>query len=174
MGIVSNTFYVDLLQKIGAPPTTNNIDILKKWQNHEGGNATYNPLNTTRTKADSTNYNSVGVKNYGSFDVGTDATAETLLLRYYKPILNAFRDNKPLDFWRNNSDIADSLRTWGTSNFATYLNKPSKPDTTTVVKQDKPPVKDNSKRNRTLFWIGGGVVTFIAGTLVYNHYNKKK
>ena len=54
MGIVSNYYYRNLVQKIGAPPTTNNIDILKKWQNHEGGNATYNPLNTTRKKEDST------------------------------------------------------------------------------------------------------------------------
>jgi len=176
MGIVSNTFYVHILQKIGAPPTTNNINILKTWQNHEGGTATYNPLNTTMKDVDSTNFNSFGVKNYGSFNTGTEATADTLLLRYYKPIVNAFKDNEPLAYWRNNPAIRQSLNTWGTVNWANSLNKPTTSGYSgysgeVVV---KPAKKDNSKRNKTILIIGGSLVLFTAGSFAYDYYKNRK
>jgi hypothetical protein len=48
------------------------------WMQAEGDAGRFNPLNTTHSMPGATNFNSVGVKNYASFEDGVTATAETL------------------------------------------------------------------------------------------------
>jgi hypothetical protein len=74
-----NEYYVKVLEKFNAPLTEGNILFLKGWRQAEGGKATWNALNTTLNKANSTNFNSVGVKNYPSLEVGAQATVDTLI-----------------------------------------------------------------------------------------------
>jgi len=90
------------------------------WAAAEGGKASFNPLNTTLWRPGSTNYNSVGVKNYPSFDVGVEATASTLnygadRFKYgYRPIRRRFRKN------RNAERILRAVEAseWGTGGLA--------------------------------------------------------
>jgi len=62
------------------------------WAQAEGGGATNNPFNTTMSGYGATgNYNSVGVKNYGSSQQGLQATAATLMNGKYGNIMQALR-----------------------------------------------------------------------------------
>lgn len=75
-------FAVALLQRLGAPVTTNNVAALVAFAAQEGGHyynsARFNPLNTTRTMVGSQSKNSAGVKAYRDWDQGVEATAQTL------------------------------------------------------------------------------------------------
>jgi hypothetical protein len=51
----------------------------------------WNPLCTTQPWAGSTNYNSVGVRNYATFKDGVDATIETLTNGLYDELLDTMR-----------------------------------------------------------------------------------
>lgn len=116
-------YFEKVLGMIGAPITNNNLSILLYWAKHEGGNASFNSLNTTMKAPGTTDYNSAGVKNYPNIETGINATAKTLLLNYYKPIVNALRANKSISFYYGNQDIIKALTTWGTVNFANELKK---------------------------------------------------
>ena len=118
-------FFDAVLQKIGAPVTNNNLSILLYWAQHEGGKASYNSLNTTMKAAGTTDYNSAGVKNYPDAQTGINATAKTLLLSYYRPIVEALRANKSISYYYGNQDIIKALKTWGTVNLADELSKTS-------------------------------------------------
>jgi len=131
MAKVSDLFYAKTLQYMGVLPTTNNVNFLKTWQSFEGGNAKNNPLNTTYKLTGATNYNSAGVKNYETDNDGIKATAKTLLLNYYKPIVKGLKENQPLSWYKNNAEVNKALKTWGTIGFANYLNKPQTPSTET-------------------------------------------
>ena len=131
MAKVSDLFYAKILQYMDVLPTTNNVKFLKTWQSFEGGNAKNNPLNTTYKLTGATNYNSANVKNYETDNDGIKATAKTLLLNYYKPIVKGLKDNQPLSYYKNNAYVNKALKTWGTIGFANYLNKPSTPSVTT-------------------------------------------
>lgn len=80
-----------LLGGVNAPVTPDNLRLLTAWQHAEGGTATNNPFNTTQSSPGATNYNSVGVKNYGSPDQGLAATVATLQNGRYDPVLSALR-----------------------------------------------------------------------------------
>ncbi len=74
-----------LLAYMHLPVTQSNIAFLVGWANREGGNwhntARYNPLNTTLRYGGSTvmgGGNSAGVQAYSSWQVGLEATAQTL------------------------------------------------------------------------------------------------
>lgn len=66
------------LQRLGAPTNRANLYAVVSWIQAEGGKAKCNPLNTTLFKPGCTVYNSSGVKNYPSVEVGLEATVETL------------------------------------------------------------------------------------------------
>ncbi len=83
-------FAQDVLKGVGAPVTSENVRALKAWALAEGTRAANNPLATTRTHSDTTNFNSVGVKNYSSYADGLQATIETLQNGRYPNILAAF------------------------------------------------------------------------------------
>lgn len=57
-----------------------------------GQGAKWNPLGTTIAWPNTTNYNSVGVKNFASFKDGVDATVKTLQLGPYVGVLQKMRE----------------------------------------------------------------------------------
>jgi hypothetical protein len=100
-----------LLNKLGVPSTSTNIDAMQKWMNAEGGHwhntAGYNPLNTTLKLPGSTLMNSgpgraAGVQHYTDWDQGLQATISTLTgqnagARGYTDIIQAMKDGKSVD-----------------------------------------------------------------------------
>lgn len=68
----------EFLVRIGAPITHRNLLVLMAWMQAEGGTARWNPLNSTHDAPGATIYNWASVKNYPSFEVGMQATVETL------------------------------------------------------------------------------------------------
>jgi hypothetical protein len=99
-----------VLRRIGAPVTPNNLRALDAWQRAEGGNARFNPLNTTQPMPGATNYNPVGVKNYINPNQGTGATVKTLLNGRYDHIVTGLRKNSsPVEVAR-----AVAASPWGT------------------------------------------------------------
>ena len=69
-----------LLSSLGAPQCQDNLTVLVAWQVAEGTAAAYNPLATTHDMPGATAFNSVGVRNFPSVEVGLQATVETLRL----------------------------------------------------------------------------------------------
>ncbi len=83
---------VALLDRLGAPVTTENIRALAAWIGAEANNARFrNPLATTMGAAGATDVDEVGVKSYPTDDIGLDATVRTLTNGLYEPILSAMR-----------------------------------------------------------------------------------
>ena len=68
----------ELLRAVGAPVCSNNLVSLVTWQTAENTTAAWNPLATTQPAAGTTDFNSVGVKNYPSPAAGIAATVATL------------------------------------------------------------------------------------------------
>ena len=104
-------FYKAVLTGIGATVTPEKMKFLKAWRQAEGGKANYNPFNTTKTAPGTTDYNSVGVKEYPDRQTGLEATIKTLKLPYYKDLVS-----KLLNDSSTAEEIASSpdLETWGT------------------------------------------------------------
>jgi len=107
------TFIDGVLRAIGAPLTTTNRLLLAAWASAEGTKAKFNPLATTQPAAGASNFNSVGVKNYRSFQQGVQATATTLQNGHYQGIVSALRrgDVAPNDVVNR---YAREFDTWGT------------------------------------------------------------
>ena len=102
-----------LLQQINAPLTKQNVAFLDAWQQSEGGTAANNPLNTTQPASGASDYNSVGVKNYPSPNVGIQATAQTLQNGRYPIILSALRSGNPNSIFTTTG--FRQIQTWGTN-----------------------------------------------------------
>jgi hypothetical protein len=66
------------LRVMGAPTCHANLVVTIAWQAQEGTQADWNPLATTHRLDGSTDFNSVGVQNYGSLAQGLQATQETI------------------------------------------------------------------------------------------------
>ena len=103
-------FAVDLLGRMGMPETTENVRAVMAWQAAEGTRATFNPLATTQKSSGATDFNSVGVKNYTSYEQGLQATVTTLYNGRYEEILAALRDGSSA------KRLADAVANspWGT------------------------------------------------------------
>jgi murein DD-endopeptidase MepM/ murein hydrolase activator NlpD len=103
-----------LLGRIQAPVTPQNLRAVNAWTQAEGGGATNNPFNTTLSMPGATSYNSVGVRNYGSPQQGILATADTLLNtgggKTYAPLVAALRQGS------NPMAVAQAIAAspWGT------------------------------------------------------------
>lgn len=99
----------DVLKRIGAPVTKQNLRFLRAWQAQEGGwthnSATYNPLNTTHGPGKS--INSVGVKQFGDYQTGMDMTAQTILNGRYPNLVQGLRAGNPYT-----SNVSGDLSTW--------------------------------------------------------------
>ena len=130
-----DSFFQAVLQALGAPITPDNMVALRAWNQAEGMEPqNFNPFATTQAAPGATDVNSVGVKQYPSFDEGVTATVQTLTNGYYAPIVAALRAG-------NNSiavgqAIANSP--WGTGGLVlSILNgggplSPSGPDSSTL------------------------------------------
>jgi hypothetical protein len=82
----------DFLTKVGVPITKENVRAITAWEQAEGTAARFNPLATTQSGyAGETQFNSVGVKNYVSYQDGIDANAKVLQNGLYGNILDALR-----------------------------------------------------------------------------------
>ena len=90
-------FAVALLNKLEAPVTPKTIAFISAWCQQEGTKAVNNPMATKYSHGMKgiSNFSSVGVKNYATFDQGVEATANTLKLHYYPQILKAIRSGNP-------------------------------------------------------------------------------
>jgi hypothetical protein len=78
-----------------AKQSRSNYKLLHVWRECEGGNASYNPLNTTEPWPGATNYNSVGVKNYPTGKAGIQATYTTLVNGHYNGIVGGLKKGTP-------------------------------------------------------------------------------
>jgi len=90
-----DAFYGKILSGIGAPVTPENKRFMYAWRVAEGGQAAFNPFNTTQGAPGATNYNTAGVKNYTSEEQGVAATVKTLLNGRYGEIVSVLRDGGP-------------------------------------------------------------------------------
>lgn len=91
-GVDVDQFARDVLARVGAPVTGENMRLMRAWVSSEGTAARFNPLATTKTAAGATAFNSVGVKNYTSYDQGVTATVQTLLNGRYPAVLSGLRE----------------------------------------------------------------------------------
>jgi cell wall-associated NlpC family hydrolase len=123
------------LKLIGAPTTKSNILFLQAWHAGEGSNATYNPLNTTRTGyAGSTNFNSANVKNYISAQQGLQANADALTKTgYYQDIVDALRAGNVTPARLAALVIASP---WGTKHFPSLKDVQAAQDVPTAQSSD--------------------------------------
>lgn len=87
----TGNFASDILNGIGAPVTPENIKFIEAWMRAEGGADHNNPLNTTQGAPGATDFNSVGVKTYTSYEQGVQATIQTLTNGLYGNILDALK-----------------------------------------------------------------------------------
>ena len=87
-----NDYAHELLDLLSAPHDDANAWALVSWMQAEGGNATWNPLNTTRDAPGATDYNSVHVKNYPDSKTGLLATSLTIKQPNFEHILGALKD----------------------------------------------------------------------------------
>ncbi|HZR12418.1 MAG TPA: hypothetical protein VFC33_04135 [Acidimicrobiia bacterium] len=81
----------DFLTRLGMPVTSENVRAIVAWEKAEGTKAQFNPLATTRSMPGASNFNSVGVKNFASYQDGIEANAEALTNGRYPNILAALR-----------------------------------------------------------------------------------
>jgi hypothetical protein len=90
----THDFAVDLLHGLGFPVTASNVQAIMAWCQAEslpGKGALFNPMNTTQGAPGASNFNSVGVKNFTSYEQGLQATIKTLKNGHYGPILQALQ-----------------------------------------------------------------------------------
>jgi hypothetical protein len=110
-------FATDLLNRLGMPQTQENLRAMVAWQTAEGAAASFNPLATTRYAPGATDSNSVGVKNFRSYEQGLQTTIDTLRNGLYGNILAALRNGNSAT--RVAQAIADSP--WGTGDGVTAV-----------------------------------------------------
>ena len=81
----------DFLTKLGMPVTNENVQLMVAWQKAEGTRAQNNPLATTQNMAGATRFNSVGVKNFATYDDGITANVKAITNGRYENVLAALR-----------------------------------------------------------------------------------
>ena len=91
------------------------------WGVAEGSEALWNPLDTTEPAPGATNYNSAGVKNYPSLQVGLEAVYATLHNGHYAPILACLAD--PTGSSAMALAAAVGRTPWGTGNFSPIVER---------------------------------------------------
>jgi hypothetical protein len=106
----------DILKALGLTPTQNRMGFMYAWMAGENTRARNNPLATTWNMASvdpgQTNFNSVPVRNYSSWDIGLKATVNTIKLAYYKSIRDFLAADRPMN--EGKSTLAAAFNTWGT------------------------------------------------------------
>ena len=80
------------------PITAENVRAISAWEQAEGTKASFNPLATTQGGfAGETKFNSVGVKNYATYQDGIDANVHGITNGRYPNILDALRAGQQRD-----------------------------------------------------------------------------
>jgi hypothetical protein len=100
----------DFLTKLGMPITAENMRAMQAWQQAEGTAAQFNPLATTQGGyPGETNFNSVGVKNFTSYEDGLAANVKVIQNGLYGNILAALQKGN------NAMDVAAAIKNspWG-------------------------------------------------------------
>jgi hypothetical protein len=91
-GVDSVGWARDFLAKLGMPITSENVKAVSAWEQAEGTKASFNPLATTQSGfTGETRFNSVGVKNYATYQDGIDANVHALTNGRYANILAALQ-----------------------------------------------------------------------------------
>lgn len=105
-------FAAAVMEGLDVDRTLHNRRAFMAWFQAEGGNAKFNPANTTKTMPGATNYNWIGVKNYVSFSDGVKATVATFHEKNvgYEAILHSLRSN---------ASAAKTLKAIGASQWGT-------------------------------------------------------
>lgn len=116
-GLADQNFYAKLLENLGAPISEENLKFLYAWRQSEGKAGRFNPFNTTWSLPGSTNFNSVGVKNYQSLEDGMVATIKTLKNGRYNCIVDGLKN----DIGSTNIAKCESLKTWGTGDLVSKV-----------------------------------------------------
>jgi len=101
----------DFLTQLGAPVTASNVQAITAWEQAEGTKAAFNPLATTQSGfAGETQFNSVGVKNYASYQDGINANVKVITNGLYGNILAALQQGNSA------SAVAQAVASspWGT------------------------------------------------------------
>lgn len=123
-------FYKEVLSRVGAKPTKENMKFFYAWRQAEGSKSTFNPFNTTHKKEGSSFWNCLkkksgkclsGVRNYKTEEDGIDATASTIKNGYYPCIVDGLKN----DIGAKNiaEKCLSNLKTWGTGGLVkTILN----------------------------------------------------
>jgi len=110
-GVNSVQWANDFLNALGMPTTPSNVQAITAWQQAEGTKAAFNPLATTQGGyAGETQFNSVGVKNFASYQDGLAANVKVITNGRYGNILAALQQGT------NAMDVAKAIAAspWGT------------------------------------------------------------
>ncbi len=110
-GVDSVGWARDFLTTLGMPITSENVRAVSAWEQAEGTKASFNPLATTQSGfTGETRFNSVGVKNYATYQDGIDANVHALTNGRYANILAALRAGD------NATAVAQAIKDspWGT------------------------------------------------------------
>lgn len=100
------------LQRRGLPVSQQNLMLLRTMAKGEGMNPAYfNPLATTQPEPGAGSLNSVGVREYPTFEEGVQALATTLGNGNYDNVLAGMKVNAPLTYYTQGK-AADEIRTW--------------------------------------------------------------
>ena len=102
-----------LLRALRAKGNAANRQVLAAQAKVEGGNARFNPCNTTEPWPGSWDYNSAHVKNYATGQDGIRATAATFTNGHYDGIVKDFRAGTK-SARQIITDNASEWDTWGT------------------------------------------------------------
>lgn len=109
--------YEEILNRLGAPVSDENMKFMYAWRQAEGRGGTNNPFNTTQKMPGSTKFNSVGVQNFISKEQGLEATIKTLLNGRYGCIVDGLRN----DIGANNIANCQSIHVWGTGDLVSKV-----------------------------------------------------
>jgi hypothetical protein len=80
-----------ILQGLNIPINTATVNFIKAWRQAEGGNATWNLLNSSKPFRNSTKFNKFNVQNYKSKEDGIEANILTLKLPKYSRIIEGLK-----------------------------------------------------------------------------------
>lgn len=114
MSFTRSEWSVSLLTALGNPnPSQTTLDFVIGWTAAETvpPGASFNLLNTTEPWPDTTDFNSVGVRNYATWQDGIGATVTTLKNGYYPELEEALRINLGV-LSPPTPEILANLHTW--------------------------------------------------------------
>ena len=113
---IRSEWCASLLNALGNPnPSQTTLNFVIGWSASEtlaDSGAIYNLLNTTEPWSGATNFNSVGVRNYTSWQDGINATIATLRNGYYPELEEALRINLDGVLSPPSIEILANLHTW--------------------------------------------------------------